>query len=400
MPDLDEDVTEPRETSTPAQWRAQNPQAFGFARTLRPRGKVLPEHARGHNRALVLQTVYHAGPMSRADLARRTGLTRVTISDLVSDLVDEGIVVEQGVRPRSGPGKPAIVLDIDRVGHPVIGIDLSRPGVFSGALMTLDADVLERIEIDRPDDPDAARAAVQDLAAQLLAGSAAPVLGVGVGTPGIIRPDGRVLNSPNLGWRDVPLQEELAQALGLPVVVRNDANAALLAEYTFDGAASDTMLVAVGRGVGAAVLASGRLLTGSRFAAGEIGHVVVGTDGGPRCACGKHGCLEAWLNAVLLRERFAAAPDAATRRQVSQDAGERLAIAIAPIVAALDLSEIILAGPADILEDDLLHALRDTILARTIDGVFDDLRVRAAVQDDLVLRGAAVMVLSTQLGVS
>jgi hypothetical protein len=86
-----------------------NARSFGPGRALRQGAKVLPEHARGHNRALVLQTLFHQGAMSRADLSRETGLTRVTISDLVAELISDGFVADKGVREASGPGKPAIL---------------------------------------------------------------------------------------------------------------------------------------------------------------------------------------------------------------------------------------------------------------------------------------------------
>lgn len=377
-----------------------DPHAFGPGRNLRSKGKVLPEHARGHNRSLVLQTLYHAGAMSRADLSRETGLTRVTISDLVAEFIADGIVVEKGIRETNGPGKPPILIDIDRGGHRIIGLDLSGPGVFAGALLSLDGEVRERLEVPRPHGGDAAYEAVRALASDLVSLSPVPVLGIGVGAPGIVRPDGIVLSSPNLGWNDFPLERLLGTALDLPVLVRNDANAAALAEYTFGAANSDMLLVKIGRGVGAGLISGSQPLVGSRYAAGEIGHVVVGTDGGPRCICGKNGCLEAWLGANGLRQRLEEAADSAERDRVLRDAGTRLAVAVAPVVAALDLSEIVLSGPADLLDGALLEAARATLLERTLAGVFDDIVVRLTTQEDIVLRGAAVMVLSSQLGVS
>ncbi|OAN42073.1 ROK family transcriptional regulator [Microbacterium sp. H83] len=374
--------------------------AFGPGRHLRSRSKVLPEHARGHNRALVLQTLYHSGAMSRADLSRETGLTRVTISDLVAEFIADGIVIEMGVRETVGPGKPPILIDIDRVGHQIIGIDLSGPRAFVGALLSLDGDVLERREVARPETPDgdAAYAATLELARALVQTASQPVLGVGIGTPGVVRPDGMVLSSPNLGWTDLPLEAKLGVELDLPVLVRNDANAAVLAEYTFGDAKADFMLIRIGRGVGAGLITGSQPLVGSRFAAGEIGHVVVGTDGGPRCACGKDGCLEAWLSETRLRPAIDGAPD--SREDILRDAGTRMAIAIAPIVAALDLSEVVLSGPADLLDGVLIDAAVETLHARTLEGVFEDVLIRRTHQDDIVLRGTAVMVLSGQLGVS
>ena len=368
----------------------------GFSRT---GAKVLPEHARGHNRSLVLQTLFHGGAMSRADLARETGLTRVTISDLVAGLITDGFVAEQGVRESSRPGKPAILVDLDRDGHRIVGLDLSGSETFLGAVLTLDGDIVARSEVAVPADADAALAAVIDLARDLVADAHAPVLGVGVGAPGVIDARGVILTAPNLGWDGLDLEGELREALGLPVLVANDANAAVLAEYTFGGANEDVLLVRVGRGVGSGLLAGGQPLRGARFAAGEIGHVTVGTDGGPRCACGKIGCLEAWLAVPALTARIAATDEPAAG--VLRDAGERLGIALAPIVGVLDLPEIVLSGPRELLDGALAEQAVETLRARTLATHHDGVRVRMTEQgQDIVLRGAAVMVLSAQLGVS
>src|SRR5689334_16673734 len=124
----------PRGTSPLAEAPApSNVHTFGPGRALRQGGKVLPEHARGHNRALVLQTLFHGGAMSRADLSRETGLTRVTVSDLVAELIADGFVAEIGVREASGPGKPAILVDLDHAGHRIIGLDLPGSDTFIGA---------------------------------------------------------------------------------------------------------------------------------------------------------------------------------------------------------------------------------------------------------------------------
>src|SRR6187402_655000 len=377
-----------------------NGHSFGPGRSLRQGAKVLPEHARGHNRSLVLQTLFHQGAMSRADLSRETGLTRVTISDLVGELIADGFVAEMGVREASGPGKPAILVDLDRAGHRIVGIDLSGSDVFIGAVLTLDGDIVARREVPVVTDGDVV-AAVVALARDLVGDAHAPVLGIGVGTPGIVNDNGVILSAPNLRWAGFDLQTALQTALGLPVLVANDANAAVLAEYTFGGSGDDVLLVKVGRGVGSGLLAAGQPMRGSRFAAGEIGHVTVGTDGGPVCVCGKVGCLEAWLSVPALTARLSAASGSETRDGILRDAGERLGIALAPVVGVLDLSEIVLAGPPELLDGPLAQATVETLRARTLAQFHDGVRVRRTEQgQDIVLRGAAVMVLSGQLGVS
>lgn len=376
-----------------------NGRGFGPGRTLRQGAKVLPEHARGHNRSLVLQTLFHQGAMSRADLSRETGLTRVTISDLVAELIADGFVAEIGVREASGPGKPAIVVDLDRAGHRIVGIDLSGSDSFIGAVLTLDGDIVARREVDLPAADEVVETLVE-LARLLVEDSHAPVLGIGVGTPGVVDDHGVILTAPNFGWAGFDLEGALQSALGLPVLVANDANAAVLAEYTFGGAGDDVLLVKVGRGVGSGLLAAGQPMRGSRFAAGEIGHVTVGTDGGPVCVCGKVGCLEAWLSVPSLSERLGEAT-ADERDGILRDAGERLGIALAPVVGALDLSEIVLSGPTELLDGPLAQATVETLRARTLAQFHDSVRVRMTEQgQDIVLRGAAVMVLSGQLGVS
>ncbi|MFC5503051.1 ROK family protein [Lysinimonas soli] len=380
---------------------------FGSGRALRPSAKSLPEHARGHNRSLVLQTLYRSGTLSRADLSRATGLTRVTISDLVAELMVEKLVVEVGQRDEARPGKPATMLDINRTGFHIIGIDLSEYATFRGAVLDLDGVVLERIEVPLDGATGAAATAkVVALAQRLVAAATLPLLGIGVGSPGVVDLAGTVLSAPNLGWPSgagagEPLQATLAAATGHPVIVANDANAAALAEHSFGSALSDMMLVKVGHGVGAGLIIGGTALVGSRFAAGEIGHVVVGTDGGDACACGKHGCLETWLATPRLDAALAATSDPAERTAILRRAGERLGIALAPVVGALDLAEIVLSGPLELLDGPLAEAAIETLRSRTMAEFHGDLSLRmTTLGQDIVMRGAAAMVLSAQLGVS
>lgn len=381
-----------------------SPSASGYAtgRILRPSAKSLPEHARSHNRALVLQTLYRSGSISRADLARATGLTRVTISDLVAQLIGDDLIVELGQREDARPGKPATLLDINRSGFQILGLDLSDHAVLRGSVLDLDGHILERREVLLES---ASGTAVVDkvvaLTRELIAAAGAPILGIGVGSPGVVDLGGTVISAPNLGWSDLPLQSLLEDATGLPVLVANDANAAVLAEHSFGGALSDTMLVKVGHGVGAGLLLGGTPLFGNRFSAGEIGHVVVGTDGGALCACGKTGCLETWLAIPRLTANLEATDDPAERDRILRRAGERLGIALAPVVGALDLAELVLSGPAELLDGPFTEAAIETLRNRTMAEFHGDLTVRmTALGQDIVMRGAAAMVLSGQLGVS
>ncbi|RDV43811.1 ROK family transcriptional regulator [Leifsonia sp. ku-ls] len=388
---------------------------LGPGRVLRPRAKVLPEHARSHNRSLVLQTLYRSGRLSRADLARETGLTRVTVSDLVAELLAEGLVVELGQRESARPGKPAVLLDIDRTAHQIVGVDLSDHDRFRGAVMDLDGEILARAEVmladaGSPDGHSGGQAATGETAAakvdalvdRLVAAATAPILGLGVGSPGVVDLSGTILTAPNLGWTDLPLQRRLASRTGLPVVVANDANAAALAEHTYGDAAGDMMLIRVGHGIGAGLLVAGALVYGSHFAAGEIGQVMVGTDLGLDATYSRDQVLEHWLSVPQLQRGIHAAHAAGLdATPVLREAGQRLGIALAPVVGALNLSEIVLSGPTDLLDGPLAEATVHTLRNRTMAENHADLSLRMTTQgQDIVLRGAAVLVLSGQLGVS
>lgn len=344
--------------------------------------------------------------MSRADLSRTLGLTRVTVSDLVSDLLERGHVVELGQSDEVRPGKPSILVDINRQGLQVIGMDLAENSVLRAAVLDLDGNILERVErtIASETGQDVV-GQILELASETIGRATATLLGIGVGTPGIVNADGVVTTAPNFEWKDVALRDLLQEHTGLPTLVSNDADAAVHADYTFGGGSDDMVLVKIGRGVGSGLIVGGRRARGAHSAAGEIGHVTVGTDGGTICKCGKTGCLETWMSVPSLERALAeaaasAAPEAAAG-VVLREAGERLAIALAPVVGALDLAEVVLSGPLELLEGPLLDAVQQTLLERLLHQDPSPVSVRlAADSQDIVLRGAAVMVLWNQLGVA
>ncbi|HZI97112.1 MAG TPA: ROK family transcriptional regulator [Actinomycetales bacterium] len=370
-------------------------------RPLRPTTKALPEDARRHNRSLVLQTLFRGGPMSRADLARLTHLTRVTTSELVGELLDAGLLVDLGTRTESRVGKPATLVGIRQDAAEIVSLDLSDSQQLRGALVDLTGTVTEHRSVPWGSRTGAdALSLVQDLAAELKEVADRPVLGVGVGSPGVVDPRGVVVEAPNLDWYGLDLAADLGTFLQLPVHVANDANASALGEHTFGGSTgSGLLVVTVGQGVGAGLLLDGGLLLGDHFAAGEIGHVMV-VERGETCACGRQGCLETVLAAPLLRARLASA-STADRHRVLTSAGRRLGGALAPVVSTLNLGEVVLSGPADLLDGPLRDATVAELRRRTLPVVADHLTVRLSLLgEDLVLAGAAVLVLTGELGVS
>ncbi len=361
-------------------------------RPLRPIGKLLAEDTRRHHRSLILQHLFAEGPASRADLARTTGLTKVTVSDLVGGLIADGLLGELGAPAEAKVGKPPTLVGLLADAAHIVALDLSPADRMAGAVVNLSGQVKARAEV--PLDGACGEEAVElavSLAEQLRAGIDRPVLGVGVGTPGVVDGLGVILDAHNLHWAGVDLTGIIRKRLGLPVYVANDANTAVLAEYTFGGTtAADLMLLRIGIGVGAGLVVGGALVQGHAWAAGEIGHVVVDAAG-VRCACGKVGCLETILSVPHLRD---------SDRPLAS-VGIVLGEALAPVVGALNLHEVVLAGPPDLLDGELREALDATVRDRVMEQSAADLVVRMSpLGDDVVLVGAAVLVLSGELGVS
>lgn len=240
-----------------------------------------------------MQHLVDAGPTTRADLARETGLTRVTVSDLVAELIEESLLEDIGPRPGTHLGKPATLVAIAAESPVVVAIDLSDDAGFDGAVVDLHGRVLirDQYEFTRGD---AAIDGISALIARLVEAAPRRVLGIGIGTPGIVD-DGVVLQAPNLDWEDVALADLLSARHGLPVSVGNDATIAAVAEGAFgDGDDAGLLMITIGEGVGGGILVDGRPVAGPLRSAGEIGHVVVDPDGAP-CACGNRGCLETLL---------------------------------------------------------------------------------------------------------
>ena len=379
---------------------------------LRRIGRAHPTEARAHNRAVVLQHLFQSGPESRAELARTTGLTRVTMSALVEDLINEGLVTEMGIEDRPGKvGKRATLVGLSENTWQIAAINLTNDGSLSGAILTLGGRVVSRLDMKSilPTGTEGIDV-LTEFCRKVTDAAACQILGLGISSPGIIRPDGVIEQAPNRGWYDVPLARLLEQRLDLPVHVANDANCAALAEYTFGGAAGDGMLrIVIGHGVGAGLVMSGALMQGSEDAAGEIGHVTIvderdGADSplGPpkRCACGRSGCLETILSEPALKRtmRGLGAQDRSARLEAI---GIRLGIVLAPVVATLNISEIIVSGPEEHVDGPLLNAAAATIRERTLPRSHRTLRVRTSVLgSDGALQGAAVLVLSGRLGIA
>ena len=276
-----------------------------------------------------------------------------------------------------------------------------------GAVLSLTGDVVVRrsvaLEGRRGQD---ALTTLEQFCRDLLAVADRPVIGVGIASPGVIDSQGTIVEAPNRDWYDLPLARDLTERLAVPTHVANDANAAALGEFTYGGAGgSSLMVLTVGQGVGAGMVLGGALVEGHQNAAGELGHLTVVVDDGagglaPECACGRRGCLETLLSVPALRRRVANLTPEASDAELAS-VGRILGIALAPVVSALNLSEVLFSGPQELLDGPLREAALTTIQQRTMPVIGAKLQVRmASLGEDVALFGAAVLVLSARLGVT
>src|ERR1700751_5485040 len=244
---------------------------------------------RGINGDLVLELIRTNQPISRADLARRSGLGRSTISQIVEQLIGENWVREGAMGSLPRGRRPTMVgLNGDLV---AIAVDI-HPRQASVALVDLNGRLLSRWPVPITSDPAASVRLIIECMQRIR--PTAPQIstqGIGFSLPGRVNPTTqRLIFAPNLKWPEFDIKKMVETRMGLPVFLENDATACLLAELTFarmDGV-QDAVLVAVGEGVGTCVLANGQLFSGHNGMAGEFGHISVDPNG-PRCGCGKHG---------------------------------------------------------------------------------------------------------------
>ncbi len=233
--------------------------------------KATHRQTRRSNERLVLRTIYEDGPLSRADVARATGLTRTTVSDVVESLIADGLVAEAGTGPSTG-GKAPILLRVPADARQVIGVDVDQDHL-SGVLVDLRGGVCLREARDLVGrDGASALHELESLVLSLRDAADRPLVGVGVGAPGLIdSATGTVRQAVGLDWRDEPVGERLALATGLPTVIVNNSQAAAMGEWAFgrhdNGEAM--VVIKVGEGIGAGIVLGGRIYAGDGIGSGR-----------------------------------------------------------------------------------------------------------------------------------
>ncbi len=369
---------------------------------------------RDTNVSLIIELVRQAESISRAELARQSQLSAPTVSAIIDQLLKRGIVVETTTAPSSG-GRPPVLLKLEPKAGYVIGIKLRGDGLTT-VVCDLDAEIVTSSELLTPlvGEPMAAIEAIERETRKVLRTSKvvpSKVLGVGVGLSGVIETGTGVCKfSHLLQWNDVEIAGPLRDRLGLPVWVENDVNTLAVAEKWAGDAlvASDFLTLTVGRGIGLGIVVNRSLYRGAHGASGEFGHMIV-EPGGPRCECGRFGCLEALVGEGAIRRRVSERKGHDVSRDelrllvemqdtetvgVVESAGRKLGMAVANVVTLLNPELLIICGEGTALGAVFL----DPIVAAVHDQTFADLGndVDVKIQtwgDEAWAVGAATLVL-------
>ncbi len=370
---------------------------------------------RTYNASTVLRTLYEHGSCSRSQLAELTGMSHATITRIINQLLEQGLVLE-GSHGKSTGGRRPIYLHIDHSKLYVAAVKLLRDDCLA-ALLDLKGRILV-IEQLQPKSlsPEILLPAVADSLREMfnsLSIKQEHIIGVGVAASGMCHPvEGTVLRSLNLGWKDIPVADSLGQELGLPVLLENDANACALSELWLGNAkeTANSMFIKTETGVGVGIISDQKLLTGSRFVTGEIGHVPVIPDG-KLCRCGQRGCLESYVYFKPIQEHYQKITGQNLTHakfielvrtgdpfatEIVQETAEALALACAHWGIILDVEVISIGGIWGKLGHEVLDYCQkyyDSILEQS--AIPSNVRVTGSSFDDVAdLLGAAGLVVS------
>jgi predicted NBD/HSP70 family sugar kinase len=264
-----------------------------------------PHTIRDINRQIVLNYVREREPISRATIARESALQRSTISEIVEALTGEGLVEEIGEGKSTGGRRPTL-LRLRTVGAIAIGVNIT-PTYTTIASSDLAGVVVRQEAFPTYPAPERTLNRIIEIIHKFSERSS--IEGIGVSIPGLVNPvTGNVIFVPYFKWRDLPIGKMISQSTGLPVTIDNDANAVALAELWFGRPevreARDFIFVLVADGVGTGIIFDGQVYRGVRGAAGEFGHMIVGSNAPVLCSCGNDDCWEAFASERAASARY------------------------------------------------------------------------------------------------
>jgi predicted NBD/HSP70 family sugar kinase len=346
-----------------------------------PAGK---EHLRSHNSALLLRNLWEKPEgLSRAELARNTGLSPATVSAITADFVKVGIASMAKQRISQG-GRPATPLLFSANFQNVIGIEMGSSHI-SAVRTDLFGTIQDRIniEIDVQNNPEDAFTAICECATGLCDTFKNPILGIGIGVPSPVElsPEYRLSSQILPKWQNENLAARVAEKVNLPVMIDNDANLGALAEHWWGAGRGrkDIVYIKASTGIGVGLIANGNIYRGAFGIAGEIGHINM-LRGGPLCRCGFRGCLEALVGtpAILSKARKKIQEDipdlpALIERSrngceistsIIEETGKWLGEAVANLIKTVNPSRIVLGGRICTAGPTMLQSLQETVNKR------------------------------------
>jgi predicted NBD/HSP70 family sugar kinase len=346
-----------------------------------PAGK---EHLRNHNSALLLRNLWEKPDgLSRAELARNTGLSPATVSAIAADFVKVGVASMTKQRISKG-GRPAIPLLFNADFQNLIGIEMGSSHI-SAVRTDLFGTIQDRInmDIDVQNNPEDALTAICECITGLVNASDNPILGIGIGVPSPVEqsPEHRLSSQILPKWQNENLAAKVSKKVDLPVMIDNDANLGALAEHWWGAGrgSTDIVYIKASTGIGVGLIANGNIYRGAFGIAGEIGHIIM-LRGGPLCRCGLEGCLEALVGtpAILSKARKQLVGDipdlpalieraqngCETSSIIIQETGQWLGEAVANLIKTVNPNRIVLGGRICTAGPKLLQSLQETVNQR------------------------------------
>lgn len=379
------------------------------------------------NSMQVLQRIRANGPISRPELAEQTGLGLSTISNIVTVLMDNKLVREVGEGDSSGGRRPSL-LDINEQARYAFGVKIGPEQVWISSF-DLRGHMIstQEISFQREASPDQLFAEIARTIDALRHKDRLPkraILGIGVSTSGLIDAhSGMCIYSPILDWKNVPIQERLAELTKLDVIVENDVNAFAYGTSLHESNENVRSMICIttGPGVGAGIILDRKLYRGSRGGAGEFGHMTIDTNG-PVCPCGRRGCLDVLASDIFLMAKahevvaagtssvlktihderqlsassvfLAAQLGDTSARDIYEQFGQNLGSGVANLINLFNPDKIVIGGEGAVASKFFMPALRDTAYKQAFPHLADELDV--VVDDgseDVWLQGAALLVI-------
>lgn len=383
------------------------------------------------NKSIILSTIYKNDSISRIEIAEISNLSGATVTNLVTELLEEKFIIETGYQKSTG-GRRSGLLKINSENLFILGIELGETEIT--VLLTnfkLEKRSLKKISLDdnenKPDKIisviiDSIRSVITDYNINLN-----KILGIGIGVPGLVdRNRGVSIFAPNWGWHDVPMKEKIEKIVGIPTYIDNGAKVMALGEKWAGAAqgADNVIALIVGTGLGAGIIVNSKMCRGISESAGEWGHMVIDING-PKCSCGNKGCLEAYagVNAIAQRTKEIlsmsknnsalsqikdikpakvvqkvielALKDDPVAIQVLKETGRYLGIGIANLVNLFNPEIVIIGGWVEIgAREILLPIIQSTVKKHALEFPFSFTKIVISdLADQAIVIGAAAMVL-------